>query len=42
MNGKKIVICFVVVTAVTGVFLSLWIKKGYDSRPDVKIEEEKK
>lgn len=42
MNGKKFVILFVGLTLISGALISLWIKKGYDSRPKIKIEEEKK
>jgi len=42
MNGKKFVILFVGLIIVSGTLLSLWIKSGYDSRPHVQIEEQKK
>ncbi len=42
MNGKKFVILFVAVTLVSGAFISLWMKQGYETRPQIKIEEEKK
>ena len=42
MNGKKFVIYFLLATAVTAVAISLWIKQGYDSRPNIKIEQQVK
>ena len=42
MNGKKFTLIFVVLTIVTGALASLWVKQGYDSRPKIKIEDEKK
>jgi hypothetical protein len=43
MNGKKVVICFLIAVIITGATLALWIKQGYESRPkNVNIEEEKK
>ena len=41
MNGKKVVVYFLLAVAVTAVFLGLWIKQGYDSRPLMPIEEKK-
>ncbi len=38
MNGKKFVVYFLLAIAMTSVAISVWIKQGYDSRPDVKIE----
>ena len=42
MSGKKVVKIFLVVTAISGIAAFLVIKKGYDTRPHVQIEEEKK
>lgn len=42
MNGKKFVFYFIAFIVLTGVGISLWIKKGYDTRPEVKIEEPNK
>ena len=42
MNGKKFVIYFLLVTAVTAVASSVWIKQAYDTRPDIKIEKQVK
>ncbi len=42
MNGKKFTLIFVALIIVTGTAASLWLKQGYDSRPKIKIEEEKK
>ncbi len=42
MSGKKFVIVFLSLVVVSGVLLSFWIKRGYETRPLIKIEEEKK
>lgn len=42
MNGKKFVMYFMALIILTGIGISLWIKQGYDSRPEVKIEESAK
>ncbi len=42
MSGRKFVILFLSITLISGIALSLWIKRGYESRPLIKIEEEKK
>ena len=42
MNGKKFVILFVGLALITGAAASVWIKHGYDTRPMIKIEDEKK
>ncbi len=42
MNGKKFVIYFLLGTALTAVAISLWIKQVYDSRPNIKIEQQVK
>lgn len=42
MSGKKFVVVFLGLILVSGVFLSLWIKHGYESRPLIKVEDEKK
>lgn len=39
MDGKKFVMYFVAAAILTSIGLCLWIKQGYDSRPQVKIEE---
>lgn len=42
MNGKKFVILFVGLMIISSVFVSVWMKEGYDSRPRIQIEEPKK
>lgn len=42
MNGKKFVILFLAATIVSGALVSLWMKKGYETRPQIKIEDAKK
>ena len=42
MSGKKFVFIFLGIMAVSSVFLAIWIKQGYDTRPLIKIEDEKK
>ena len=39
MNGKKFVVCFLMAIAITSVAVGVWIKQGYDSRPEIKIEK---
>lgn len=39
MNGKKFVIYFLILIAVTAVTVGIWIKQGYDSRPQIEIKE---
>lgn len=39
MSGKKFVIYFVLAIVITGIAVGIWIKQGYDSRPDIKIEK---
>lgn len=42
MNGKKFVIWFLGVTVFSGALVSLWMKQGYDTRPNIQIEQPKK
>lgn len=42
MNGKKFVFLFLGITIISAVLISLWIKNGYETRPQIQIEEEKK
>jgi hypothetical protein len=43
MNGKKVVFIFSTIVLVSAVAISLWIKQGYESRPQITfVEEEKK
>lgn len=42
MSGKKFVILFLGLTVISGALISVWMKKGYDSRPQIQIENEKK
>ncbi len=42
MNGKKFTLIFIALVLVTGIAASLWVKQGYETRPHVKIEDEKK
>lgn len=42
MNGKKFVIGFLIVTTICGAAAFLLMKRAFETRPLIKIEEEKK
>ena len=42
LNGSKFVVWFIIVSAITSVLICYAIYKSYMSRPNIKIEDEKK
>ena len=42
MEGKKFIVLFTGAVVITSIGIGIWIKQGYDTRPNIKIETEKK
>lgn len=40
MNGKKFVVLFMILIIISAVGVSLWMKQGYDSRPNINIKQD--
>ncbi len=41
-DGKKVVVIFLIATVICGYFAFSLIRRGYETRPQIPIEEEKK
>jgi hypothetical protein len=41
MSGKKFIVYFALATVVTSVLILAWMKHGYDTRPQIQIEQTK-